>query len=93
MECEPAKISDVSGRIDDSTALVRRHYALRSVVAAAAVRASWIVDVHRLFDVGRVSGRALLHWQLHFAVLFARDFWRFTACMVSGRAEMVAELD
>ena len=38
-----------------------------------------LVDLHRVFHVGGVSGEELFLWQLCFAILFAGNFRRFAA--------------
>src|SRR6266550_7468972 len=67
------------------TKFVWSNNARRCLVAPTAARVFGIVDLHRLFHVGRVSGRALLFRQLCLAILFAGTFWQFAACVV--RAE------
>ena len=62
------------------------------MVDPAAARFSRIVDFHRLFHVGGVSGKRLLLWQLHLAFLFAGTFWRFAAQLVWTKAIVVAGL-
>src|SRR5260370_6621797 len=61
---------------DAATPLVRSNDARRCLVDATAARFLGIVDLYRLLDLGRISGRALLFRQLYFAVLFARAFRR-----------------
>src|SRR5260370_42597882 len=71
---------------------IRRNDAGRSLVGAAVACLSGIVDLYRLFNVGCVSGNALLFRQLHLAILFARDFRQFAAQLARAKAELVAEL-
>src|SRR5437667_2258742 len=75
-----------------ATALLRRNDARRSLVDATAAGLSRIVELHRLFDLGRISGNTLLFRQLHLAVLFPGNFWRFATQLVWAETELVAEL-
>jgi hypothetical protein len=50
---------------------IRRNDAGRSLVGAAVARLSGTIDLYRLFNVGCISGRALLFRKLHLAILFA----------------------
>src|SRR6266540_1302188 len=75
-----------------TTPLVRRDNALRRFVVTIAARLSRLIDIHRLFHVGGVSGEELFRWQLHLAILFAGDFRRFIAQLVWAEARVVAEL-
>ena len=80
------------GRDNHFAALIWSDDARGSLVDPTALGLSRIVDFYCLFDVGCVSRCALFCRQLHFAVLFAGDFWRFTAQLVWCQAGMVAEL-
>src|SRR6266581_9429006 len=71
---------------------IRRNDAGRSLVDAAAARVSGIVDLYRLFNVGCVSGNALLFRQLHLAILFAGDSRQFAAQLVWPETKLVAGL-
>src|SRR5438105_12347715 len=64
----------------------------RCLVDATAARLSRIVDVHHLFDVGGVSGEALLFRQLHFSVLFPGNFRIIAAQLVRAKTKLVADL-
>jgi hypothetical protein len=48
-------------------------------VAKSASRFSRVVDLHRVLDLGGVSGKELFFWQLHLAVLLAGNLRRFAA--------------
>ena len=70
------------------------NHACRCVVASTAPGLSWIIDFYHLFHVGSLPGNKLFFWQLHFAVLFAGNCWRFTSqlvwtetCLVAGLAD------
>src|SRR6266478_3784973 len=63
--------ADERRRSKRPAAFIWSNDAPRRLVDATAARLSRIVDLHRLFDVGRVSGSTLLLRQLHLAVLFA----------------------
>ena len=75
--------------MNGTTTLPRRSFgetdASRRLVDSTAPRVSRIVDLHRLFHLGRVSGTELFFWQLHLAVLFAGNFWRIRRTAGSGR--------
>src|SRR5205814_683931 len=73
-----------------SAAIIWRNDARRCLVAPTAARVFGIVDLHSLFYVGRVSGRALLFRQLCLAILFAGTFWQFASCVVRAETHMVA---
>ena len=60
-------------------AFFRGDDARRYLVDPSAARLSRIVDFYRVLHVGRVSGKGLFLWQLHFAVLFAGTVRRFAA--------------
>jgi hypothetical protein len=59
-------------------------------VDATAARFLGIVDLYRLLDLGRISGRALLFRQLYLAVLFTRAFRRLAPQLVWTETRMVA---
>src|ERR1700730_18817081 len=75
-----------------STPIIRRNDAGRRVVDSAAPGFCRVVDFHHLFHLGCVSGKELFHWQLHFAVLFARNFRRFASQLVWIATRLVARL-
>src|ERR1700730_13523178 len=77
---------------NSSSTIVRPNHAQRRLVDPPTARVSRIVDLYRLFDVGGVSGNALLLRQLRLAVLLAGNFWQFAACVVWRQTELVAEL-
>src|SRR5260370_12217954 len=70
---------------------IRRNDAGRSLVGAAVACLSGIVDLYRLFNVGCVSGHALLFRQLHLAILFPRAFRQFPAPLPRPTAALSAE--
>ena len=57
---------------------------------AAALGLFRVVDLYRLFHLGRLSGNALFFRQLHLAVLLARNFRRLAAQLVWRQARVVA---
>src|SRR6266446_4171803 len=69
---------------------IRRNDAARSLVGATVARFFGIVDLYRLFNLGCVSGNALLFRQLHLAILFAGDFRRFAAQLAWTQTRLVA---
>src|SRR5437879_4206902 len=71
---------------------IRRNDARRHLVVATVARLSRLINVYRLFHVGRFSGGALFFWQLHLAFLFAGDFWRFATQLVWTQTRVVARL-
>src|SRR5438093_2852288 len=75
-----------------STALIRANDARRCLVDAATSRLYWVVDLHRLFNVGGISGKGLFFWQLCFAVLFAGNIWGLSTQLVLAEARVVAGL-
>src|ERR1700726_165834 len=77
---------------DAATPVVRSNDARRCLVDATAARFFRIVDLYRLLDLGRISGRALLFRQLHFAVLFPGNFRIIAAQLVWIETKLVAEL-
>src|SRR5437660_3820406 len=74
--------ADERRRSKRPAAFIWANDARRCLVDATAAGLSRIVDLHRLFNVGRVSGKALLFRQLHLALLFAGILWRFAAQLV-----------
>src|SRR6266481_2638933 len=74
------------------TPIIRRDDARRCMVDSAPPGFYWVVDFHHLFHVDCVSGKELFLWQLHFAVLFAGNFWRFATQLVWTETELVARL-
>src|SRR5207244_3700789 len=75
-----------------TTPLIRRDNARRRLVVSTAARLSRLIDIHRLFHVGGLSGGELFRWRLHLAILFAGNFRRFAAQLVWAEAGVVAEL-
>jgi len=61
-------------------------------VAPSASGLSRAEYVHRLLHLGRVSGNALFFRELHFAVLFAGNFWRLPTQLVRVKAGLVARM-
>src|SRR5437660_3018166 len=91
----PLKERTANERIDNgnnSAALVRRNDAARSLVDSTAPCLSRLIDFHRLFNLGRVSGEPLLLWQLRLAVLFSGAVWGFAAQLVWTETELVARV-
>src|ERR1700693_5055692 len=64
------------------------------MVGAATICISWAFCFHNLFDLGRISGSALLprskRRRLPFAVLFARDFRQLATRNLRREAWLVA---
>ncbi len=56
----------------------------------AALGICRVVDLYRLFHLGRVTGNALFFRQLHLAVLLAGNLWRLAAQLVWRQARVVA---
>src|SRR5277367_1516847 len=69
-----------------ATTAFRTNFPSRRVVDSAAAGVFGIFHVHRLLDVGGVSGKSLLarnrRRELSLAVLFAGNFWNISARMV-----------
>src|SRR4029077_1090780 len=89
------KEATANERIDNGNAsatLIWRNDATRCLVDAAAARFSRIIDVHRLLDVGCVSGHALFFRKLRVAVLFAGNFRQLAAQLVRPKTNLVAKL-
>ena len=61
-------------------------------MAAAAPGLSWVEHVHRLLNLGGISGNALFFRELHLTILFAGNIWRFPAQLVWAKADLVARL-
>jgi hypothetical protein len=76
----------------NSTENIRSNSAHRFVVVAAGIGVPRTIDFHRLFHVGRVPRDPLLFWQLHFAVLFAGNFWGLAAQLVWTETQLVASV-
>ena len=62
------------------------------MVDPTTVRLFRIIDIYHLFHVGRFPGEELFFRQLHFAIVFARDFWEFAAQLVWAETQLVASL-
>jgi len=62
------------------------------MVDPTTVRLFRIIDIYHLFHVGRFPGEELFFRQLHFAIVFARDFWEFAAQLVRAETQLVAGL-
>src|SRR4029077_311074 len=75
-----------------TASFIWRDNAGRRLVDAAAIRLCRIIDLHRLFHVGSVSGTKLFFWQLHLTILFARNSRKFTAQLVWTETRLVASL-
>src|SRR5436190_1547165 len=86
--CRRQKANERSDRA--ATPIVWRNDARRSLVDAAAASFCRVVDFHRVFHVGGVSGTELFLWQLHLALLFARNFRRITSQLVWTKTGLVA---
>ena len=54
-----------------SAAFIRGNHARGHLVDPSVARFYRIIDFHRLFHVGGISGTKLFLWQLRLAVLFA----------------------
>src|SRR5438477_3289222 len=64
---------------DGRASQLRSNHACRCLVDAAASHLSRPGCLHRLFDLGRISGEPLLFRSISFAVLFAGTFWIIAA--------------
>lgn len=62
------------------------------MVVAAAAGFPRVIDFHRLFNLGSVPGYHLLFWQLHFAIVFAGNFWGLTAQLAWTETWLVANV-
>ena len=75
-----------------AASFVWRNNARRCLVGAAAAGLCRVIDLYRLFHMGRLSGKKLFFWQLHLAVLFPGNFRRFATQLVGAETELVAAL-
>src|SRR5262245_44786838 len=73
-------------------AFIRGDDARGRLVDPTAARFYRIVDIHRLFHMGGLSGKKLFRWQLPLPVLFAGAVWRFAPQLVWTETGVVASL-
>src|SRR5579864_7145452 len=85
--------SERNHRRCSATPVVWPNDAAGRLVGTAAFYISRIIDFHCLFDLDRVSGRALSLRKLCLTVLLAGNFWRFASRVDSRQTELVACLD